>query len=195
MSDLQVWFSSGFEHILAIEGYDHILFVSILAVSFPVSEWKKLLGLITAFTIGHSLSLALGVLNIIYAKQAYTELFIALTILLSALQLFFKKENHPIGVTYLYLIICCFGLIHGMGFSYALKTMLSAGDGIFKPLFFFNIGLEAGQIVVVTVVILATLLLVRLVKLPFGLIQKSVALISVIFALYMCVERSIAIFT
>ncbi|MGZ3932263.1 MAG: HupE/UreJ family protein [Bacteroidia bacterium] len=189
MSDNAIWFLTGLEHILSFEGYDHILFVSLLAVTFPATEWKKLLGLITAFTIGHSLSLALGVLNIIHVKPAVTELLIALTILLSAVRGFIYRENHPIGGMMMYGIICCFGLIHGMGFSYALKSMLSAGDGLLRPLFLFNTGLEAGQLVIVAAVVLICLLLVRRAKVSFGLIRRSVALISGIFALYLCIER------
>lgn len=189
MSETGIWFSIGMEHILSLEGYDHILFVSLLAVSFPPTEWKKLLGLITAFTLGHSLSLALGALDIIRVKQSITEPLIALTILLSALRLYFAGENHPNRVKAFYLIICCFGWIHGMGFSYALNTLLPAGDSLLKPLLLFNLGLEAGQVIVVALVLIPLIILLQQPRISFTLIQKTIAVLSGVLALYLCVER------
>ncbi len=195
MSDFDIWFITGFQHILDLEGYDHILFVTLLAVSFPAQEWKKLLGLVTAFTLGHSLTLALSVLNVIRVSQIYIELLITLTILTTAINLFFSSKNHPKRVMHIYLIICCFGLIHGMGFSYLLKSMLSSGDNIIWPLFLFNTGIEAGQIIIVSFVLLISFLLIRYLKTPFHLIQKTVAVISIIFAATMSFQRLIAIFS
>src|SRR5689334_16290685 len=83
MNDFGLWFSTGVEHITDLSGYDHILFVTLVVLSFPVKEWKKIVVLITGFTLGHSLSLALSVAGIIEVKQYYTEIVIALTILIT----------------------------------------------------------------------------------------------------------------
>lgn len=152
MIEGKIWFGTGMEHILDINGYDHMLFVALLALAYPVNEWKKLLGLITAFTIGHSLTLALSASNTIQLKQSYTEFCIVFTIFLTAgFELFFHKNTANRGKV-IYLIICCFGLVHGMGFSYLLKSMLGNEESILVPLLLFNLGLEVGQIVFVVLV-------------------------------------------
>ena len=194
MNDFEIWFGSGLKHILDLQGYDHILFVALLAISFPVKEWKKLFMLVTAFTIGHSLTLALSVLNIIFIPQKYIECLIAFTILITAISQLIPSKNTPKRVMGIYLIICTFGLIHGMGFSYALKSLLGHNMSVVWPLFLFNIGLEAGQVIIVAVIILFSLFLVRQLKMPFTLMQKSISIIVLIFAVIICSDRLINIF-
>jgi len=193
MSDFEIWFFWGMKHILDIGAYDHILFVAILTLSFPVKEWKKLLGLITAFTIGHSLTLALSVLDILHLKREYCELLIAITLLISATALFLNK-NTPYRVMAVYAIICCFGLIHGMGFSFTIKSVSMPGESIAKPLFYFNCGIEVGQIIVVAHILLFSLILTRFLKVQFIHVQKAVALVAGLFALGLCVLRTTDIF-
>lgn len=164
MNDWQIWFTTGIEHILDLKGYDHMLFVGLLVFTYAISEWKKLLLLITAFTVGHSLTLALSVTNIIKVSQAYTELLIILTIIFTAVYLLFTSKNTAKGGSVVYLIICCFGLIHGLGFSYLLKAMLGSNESIFMPLLMFNLGLEVGQIVVVVLMVLVLLLIGKFAK-------------------------------
>jgi hypothetical protein len=159
MNDWLIWFQTGVEHILDIYGYDHMLFVLLLTFTFPLAEWKKLVGLITAFTVGHSLTLALSVLNIISVRQEIIELLIILTILTTALVQLLKRENTVKGVMMMYGIICCFGLIHGLGFSYLLKSMLSKNETIIKPLLWFNVGLEAGQLIFVGIIMVVSFIM------------------------------------
>lgn len=194
MNDFEIWFVTGLKHILDLQGYDHILFVSLLTIMFPAKEWKKLLMLVTAFTIGHSLTLALSVLNIIYVPQKYIELLIALTILTTAVSQLIPSKNTPNKGIWIYLIICFFGLVHGMGFSYLLRSMLSHNENIVWPLFLFNAGLEVGQLVIVAVILFISLFLVRYLKMPFSIMQKSLAIIVLIFAIYICTDRLINIF-
>ncbi len=161
MNDFTLWFSTGFEHILDWQGYDHICYVLVLSVLFPLSEWRKLLVLITAFTIGHSLTLALSTLNIIKIPHHTIEWMIPLTILVTCV-FNLVKRNKPIKtVSFNYVLALFFGLIHGMGFSYLLKSMLGREESIVGPLFSFNIGLEAGQLVIVAVVLLISVILER----------------------------------
>ncbi len=193
MNDWQIWFSTGIEHILDLKGYDHMLFVGLLVFTYPVSEWKKLLGLITAFTLGHSLTLALSVINIIKLPQQYTELLIIFTIIFTAVYLLFTSKNTVKGGSVIYLIICCFGLIHGLGFSYLLKAMLGSNESVFTPLLMFNLGLEVGQIVVVVLMVLVLLLIGKFAKTiewHFKVVTISVILVV---SLLLCYLRILTI--
>lgn len=194
MIEGKLWFMTGIEHILDFNGYDHMLFVALLTLASPNNQWKKLLGLLTAFTMGHSLTLALSVANIIHVNQAYTEFFIVFTIFITAgIELFFNENTVNRGKI-IYLIICCFGLVHGMGFSYLLKSMLGREESVLLPLLMFNLGLEAGQIIFV--VLLFGLLL--LVAKYFSMVQKHIkaGIVSLIFtvATILCYLRFINIY-
>lgn len=189
MINNSIWFSTGFEHILDWQGYDHMLFMALLALSYPPAEWKKMLGLITAFTLGHSLTLALSVSNIIHLNQSLIEFLIVLTIAITALFVLLKNKNTPNRGTVIYLIICCFSLVHGMGFSFLLKSMLGHEQSIVMPLLMFNLGLEAGQVIFVTA-LFGLLFLVNK-KLNSVEMHLKTGLTSLIFvvALILCYSR------
>jgi hypothetical protein len=168
MNEFWLWFSTGTEHILDWNGYDHILYVIALCVLFSVNQWKNLLILVTAFTIGHSLALAISTFNIFTIKQNYIEVLISLTIAITCLvnikyrylvskQQYEKKINYWLN----YALALVFGLIHGMGFSYLLKSMLGKENSIIIPLFSFNIGLEFGQLIIVFSMLLISVFLIR----------------------------------
>ncbi len=163
MSDFSIFCSMGIEHITDLEGSDHILFITALCVRYLVQDWKKLLILVTAFTIGHSVTLALSTLNILNLPTVYTEFLIAVTIIITALNnlwvsnfTFIKK--YP--VIYFYALF--FGFIHGMGFSTLLKSMLGKDQSIVLQLFAFNLGLELGQLLIVALLLLISFIFVRL---------------------------------
>ena len=189
MNDWQIWFSTGMEHILDLNGYDHMMFVSLLVFTYPVKEWKKLFMLITAFTLGHSLTLALSVTDVVKLPQQYTELLIILTIIFTSVYLLFASKNTAKGGRVIYLIICCFGLIHGLGFSYLLKAMLGSSENIIVPLLMFNGGLELGQIIIVVLMAFVMLLIGKYAKAIEW--QFKVAVISVILvvSLILCYSR------
>lgn len=166
MQEFWIWFSTGLEHILDWNGYDHILYIMALCVMFALNEWKKLLVLVTAFTIGHSLTLAASVTNIITIKQYYIELLIPLTIITTCVVnfVFIKRnieneKNRSYKVNYLLALL--FGFIHGMGFSYLLKSMLGQEESIIFPLLSFNLGLETGQLIIVFTMLLISVFLAR----------------------------------
>jgi len=144
------YFQLGFEHITDLNGYDHMLFLLALCAAYVYSDWKKILVLVTAFTIGHSITLALAVLNIIPINGAWIEFLIPVTIVATAAKNIISKQGKAATATY--LMALGFGLIHGMGFSNYLRSLL--GDELLMPLFSFNIGLEVGQLLVVSVVFL-----------------------------------------
>ena len=139
------YFQLGFEHITDINGYDHMLFMLALCAAYIYTDWKKILVLVTAFTIGHSITLALAVLNIIPVNAAWVEFLIPVTIVATATKNLIAKQEKAATATY--LMALGFGLIHGMGFSNYLRSLL--GDELLMPLFAFNIGIEFGQLLVV----------------------------------------------
>ena len=159
MNDFWLWFSTGFHHILDWNGYDHICYVTCLTVLFPLYEWKRLLLLVTAFTIGHSLTLALSVLHLISPPQKIIECLIPITILITCANNIYMRNKKLKSVTFNYSMALIFGFIHGMGFSYLLKSLLGREGNIIGPLFSFNIGLEVGQLIIVASVLFISLIL------------------------------------
>jgi len=195
MNEFWVWFSLGLKHILDFAGYDHILFVTLLVLTYSFNEWSKLLVLITAFTIGHSVSLALSVTSAIHLHQPFTEFLIALSIFISALYNLFNYNNSKSKKPWLlYLIVSFFGLIHGMGFSYLLKSMLGPGQNVLVPLLYFNLGLELGQLIIVLFVIIFSLLLTFLFRCPFKIYKLTLVCLIGLITLQICVSRLLQLF-
>jgi hypothetical protein len=154
MSEFALYFGLGKDHILDYaNGYDHILFVVALCALYLVEDWRKILILVTAFTIGHSITLALSTLQIISIKTELIEFLIPLTIFITAFSNLFRKEDQitrrVVQTNYVYALF--FGLIHGMGFSNYLKAILGKDTSIISQLLAFNLGLEFGQIIVVAI--------------------------------------------
>ncbi len=163
MSEFRLYFDLGKEHILDyVHGYDHILFVIALCALYLLRDWKQVLILVTAFTIGHSVTLALSTLNIIHVRADIIEFLIPLTIFITAFSNLFRDEENLgegiIKVNYFYALF--FGLIHGLGFSNYLRSILGKNHGIVMQLFAFNVGLEFGQIIIVLVFLVASFILV-----------------------------------
>ncbi|MEH0154952.1 HupE/UreJ family protein [Limibacter armeniacum] len=175
MSSLSIYIQLGLEHITDVNGYDHILFIMALMAVFNFTDTKKILILVTAFTLGHSITLALASLKFVQVNTAWVEFLIPVTILLTGIGNIF--HNSPSANTYgrsiqrsqsnklRYIITVLFGLIHGLGFSNFLSPMIDKNESILFPLLSFNIGLELGQIAIVLVVILANFVLVGLARL------------------------------
>ncbi len=161
----------GFFHIINIEAYDHILFVTMLTAVYKLKQWKNILALVTAFTLGHSLSLALSTLHIVMVPSAIIEWLIVVTIFLTGVEnLFIKQDKDYRAFTTKYWIkygiAMFFGLIHGLGFSSYLQSMLGEEQSIVMPLFSFNLGVEFGQWIVVAVILFLTWLVVNQFKAP-----------------------------
>ncbi|HXD93346.1 MAG TPA: HupE/UreJ family protein [Bacteroidia bacterium] len=150
MNDFWLWFTTGFRHIIDWNGYDHICYIVCLAVLFPLQQWRQLLVLITAFTLGHSLTLALSTLHIISPPQKMVECLIPITILSTAAYNIYSRNKKVKSFAFNYMMALMFGFIHGMGFSYLLKSLLGKEGNIIGPLFSFNIGLEVGQMLIVS---------------------------------------------
>lgn len=168
MGDLfDIYFSIGVEHILDTQGVDHILFIITLAAIYSFWDIKKVLVLATAFTIGHSVTLALSVLEFVSFPSDLVEFAIPLTIIITAMSNLVrgveKPENKRISKNYYFALF--FGLIHGMGFSGYLKSILGQQDNVVMELLWFNLGLEVGQIVILAVFMTIGYLLQRIIHL------------------------------
>lgn len=164
MRDFGFYFQLGWEHIIGIGALDHQLFILVLSAVFLLKDWKQVLILVTAFTIGHSVTLALSVFDIIRFSSRWVEFLIPCTIVFTAITNLFKKNFSPKAIQVNYFLALFFGLIHGMGFANSIRFMLASDQQIGWGLFGFNVGLEAGQIAVVIVLLLVSSLLVALFK-------------------------------
>ena len=189
MQDFPIYFELGWQHILDWQGYDHILFVAALCGIYVFSDWKRILILVTAFTIGHSITLALSVFNQILIPSNYIEFLIPVTIVTTALTNISRKRNFKRKVNPVYFMALIFGLIHGLGFSNYLKSLLGKSNNVVAELLAFNVGLEFGQIIIVISVLLISFILTQTVRVNKR--EWNLFLSSAIFgiSLMMAIER------
>ncbi|HEY1024815.1 MAG TPA: HupE/UreJ family protein [Sphingobacteriaceae bacterium] len=189
LQDFGLYFELGWQHILDLEGYDHILFVSVLCGIYLLKDWRKVLLLVTAFTVGHSITLALSVFDKISVDSALIEFLIPVTIVTTAGFNILNKNFSQKNLTFNYMMALIFGLIHGMGFSNYLKSLLGRDTSIINELLAFNVGLEFGQIVIVLFILILSFLAVQLLSVKRR--EWNLFLSSAIFgiAFLMAVER------
>lgn len=157
MTDFWIYFKIGFEHVLNLKGYDHLLFLIALAVPYITKDWKRLLVLVSLFTLGHTLSLFLAVLEIITVKPSIIEFLIPITICIAAIFNIVRagKSGKQDSITFIGSVTLFFGLIHGLGFSNYFNDLLP-GETSDKmlPMLEFALGIEGAQITIVMVVLL-----------------------------------------
>jgi hypothetical protein len=157
MTSFELYFKLGLQHILDLQGFDHILFILALCAVYVARDWVKILLLVTAFTLGHSLTLALATFEVVQIRSEVIEFLIPVTIAFTALVTLIKpKPNSGKGIQLNYLLALIFGLIHGMGFANYLRSLLGKEASIWQPLLAFNVGLEVGQLVIVAAFLLIT---------------------------------------
>lgn len=166
MSEFQTYLTLGFEHISDLGAYDHLLFITALCAVYSWQEWRTLAILVTAFTLGHSLSLAASVIAAPLLPAAIVEFLIPLTILATCVLNVVQKSRQQDSRSMWphYALVLGFGLIHGMGFSNYLRALLGQEAGILLPLFAFNLGLEIGQLLIVGIVLAVSWLALRFLK-------------------------------
>jgi len=150
------FFINGWSHIVDINAYDHLLFVMTLCAAFRLVQWKQVLVIITAFTIGHSGTLILSALDLIPVNPKLIDTLIPFTIMITAITNVINqnKQSRFSDTKIKYGIALVFGLIHGLAFASNFKFMLF-GDSTVLPLFLFNIGIEVGQLFIVLLFMLA----------------------------------------
>lgn len=161
MQDFLFYFKLGWAHIISLDALDHQLFIVALAAIYTLGNWKQVLILITAFTIGHSLTLFLNVMDFIRFSSKWVEFLIPCTIFITAISNLFIKQINLKTVRTNYYLALIFGLVHGMGFANSIRIMLAKDQNIGLGLFGFNVGLEIGQIAVVAAILFITSLLLN----------------------------------
>ncbi len=156
-----IYFKLGLHHILNIEGLDHILFLVVLIIAYTFKDWKRVLWLVTAFTVGHTLSLILSTYGAVKVNGKIVEFFVLVTIFLMALYNIFTagKNTNKTKVIVLLISALFFGIIHGLAFAKDFKSMITAGiDDKLLPLLEFTLGIEVAQLIVVVVVLIISFL-------------------------------------
>ncbi|RKT01009.1 HupE/UreJ protein [Chryseobacterium defluvii] len=164
MQDFLFYLNLGWEHIISLDALDHQLFVLALIAVYSYQDWKKILILVTAFTIGHSITLALSILDIFRVPSDWVEFLIPLTIVLTSLDNIIMKNKKQTLMKANYYLALVFGLIHGMGFANTARVMIAKSQSIAIPLLGFNIGLELGQILIVLAILILLFMLLNVFK-------------------------------
>jgi len=176
----------GFEHILDPNGLDHVLFILVLTVGFLLKDWKKVILLATAFTLGHSLTLALSALDLISLDPRMIEILIAASILITAANNLVVKSHDKMYRAY--LVASFFGLIHGMGFSNFFKSILGK-DAIIIPLFAFNLGVELAQLVIILFLLVLNYIIVTSLKIKHKYWINLLSIAVIIWSFKLILER------
>jgi len=185
---LEIYLKEGFSHITDIKAWDHMAFLLALVAGFSIKDWKKVFLLVTAFTIGHSLTLALSLLDKTILPAAVIEFLIPVTILLTALYNLRTKNLSKVN-NFHYLTAAVFGLIHGLGFSNYFKALMGSNTNIVGKLFSFNIGVELGQILIVLILLFISYLAMSIIKLRASIWKNTVSIIAALVALYLIIKQ------
>ena len=188
---LAAYFGLGVEHL--VFGFDHILFV--LGLVMLMQGWRSLVYVITAFTLAHSITLALSMLADISAPSAVVEAIIALSILFLAVEILHKPEDRsPLAEKYPQAVAFGFGLLHGFGFAGVLGDIGLPRDLAAPALALFNIGLEVGQLLVIALALGLGKYLAPYVRRQPLLAEVPVVLIGGL-SVYWLLDRSAVLFT
>lgn len=157
MDEFLIYFNMGLTHVLDANAYDHILFLIALMIPYAFKDWKRVLLLVSIFTLGHTLALFLSVFGIVKMQVNIVEFLIPITILITAVFHLFTagKSSKNESITFVAFVTLFFGLIHGLGFSNYFNTIMGGtrADKLI-PLLEFALGIEAAQIIVVLVVLI-----------------------------------------
>ena len=165
MDNSSSFFITGWHHIVNINAYDHLLFVMTLCAAFKLVQWRQILVIITAFTVGHCATLILSALDIIPSNPKLIETLIPFTIMITAVAniLYYDSDGKFSDIKFKYGIALVFGLIHGLAFASDFKFMLF-GESVVMPLFLFNVGIEVGQIFIVLLFMMALWFYTKVIK-------------------------------
>lgn len=183
----QLYLEQGFRHITDIHAYDHIAFIIALLIGYTFKDWKTILGLVTAFTIGHSITLALSTFKLVHFPSEWIEFLIPATIFITTvLHLIYSDKNK--GFKGKYLLALFFGLIHGAGFSNYLQSILGTHVSFFNQLFAFNLGVEIGQIVIVLIILSIGFIAVKLFKIPNKIWTSFLVILSLSVSIFLMIK-------
>ena len=168
----QTYLQLGFHHILNLQAYDHIVFLLALCAPYVLADWRRVVALVTSFTIGHSLTLALATMGAVQYSASLIEKLIPITILLTCIvnlvkagraepRLARRLRPEPVVLALPNLLAIVFGLVHGLGFSSYLRELLGQQSRPVLELLAFNVGVELGQLLIVSFILLLGFLLLR----------------------------------
>ncbi|MEK9612840.1 MAG: HupE/UreJ family protein [Flavobacteriaceae bacterium] len=167
MHSFEFYLKLGFEHIANLNGYYHILFLIELSSFYKINQLKKILILVTDFTIGHSITLFIVSFDFFSIPSKVIKFLIPMTILITSLQnvMGLKQTGNISSMNKNYFVALFFGLIHGMDFSNYFKALIMSPDEIVIPLLGFNIGIELGQLLIVLFIVFISFIFLCIIKL------------------------------
>jgi hypothetical protein len=154
MNDFTFYFSIGCGHIINLEALDHIFFIAALAAIYMLKDWRQVIILVTAFTVGHTITLILSTKRIVEVNERWVEFLIPCTIVITALSNLFQKSFTSKAIRINYFLALFFGLIHGLAFANVLRMILAPEQSFALSMFSFSVGLESGQILIVFIILL-----------------------------------------
>jgi hypothetical protein len=190
MDDFFLYFKMGLNHVLDFSAYDHILFLIVLAVVFSFKQWKKVLWLVTLFTIGHSITLALAAFEILKIRVDIIEFLIPLTIFITGVINIISTNKAVKGTENINLIFALFfGLIHGLGFSNYFKMMIGFEENKLFPLIEFALGIEVAQVIIVLAILIISTLILKIKKITRKHWVIACSSIVIIVSIKMMFER------
>lgn len=189
MQDFTIYFKLGTDHILTLDALDHILFVTALCLRYLWRDWRKVVVLVTAFTIGHSLTLALSALGYIKVNSSWIEFLIPLTIAATCINNIYQRNSEQKKlVSLIYILALFFGLIHGLAFAGTLLSM-EGKEGLIPHLLAFNLGIEAAQLLIVLVILLISYLAVQQLKLSRTVWLRGASALILVISLFWAYQR------
>lgn len=189
MEDFGFYFKFGWDHIIDIGALDHIFFIAALAAIYMLKDWKQVLILVTAFTIGHAITMILSAKNMVEINSGWVEFLIPCTILVTGITNLFQKTFTHRAIRINYFLALFFGLIHGLAYASLIKFMVIDEQSFIWSWFSFSVGLEAGQILVVFLILLLAQVFVGVLKLNRRVWVMAISLVVCVFALKMALER------
>jgi hypothetical protein len=189
MEDFGFYFRFGWDHIIDTGALDHILFIAVLSAIYMLKDWKQVLILVTAFTLGHAITMILSSRNLVEVNTAWIEFLIPCTIVATAITNLFQKTFTHKAIRINYFLALFFGLIHGLAYANLIKFMLVDEQDFIVTWLGFSLGLEAGQILVVLVLLLLAEVFVNLLKFNRRIWVLLVSGIVLVFSLKMAIER------
>ncbi len=164
MNDFTFYFSIGWGHIINAEALDHIFFIAALAAIYMLKDWRQVLILVTAFTVGHTITLILSTKRIVDVNESWVEFLIPCTIVLTAISNLFQKSFTSKAIRINYFLALFFGLIHGLAFANVLRLILAPEQSFALSMFSFSLGLESGQILIVFLILLLSQFFIGVLK-------------------------------
>ena len=182
IQNLGFYFDLGWHHIIAKDAFDHLLFILVLSAVYFIGDWKKVLVLVTAFTLGHSLTLILSIVDIVRVNANLVEFLIPCTIIVTALFNLWKNAFGSTSLQINYFLAFFFGLIHGLGFANSIRFMMAGDESLGVDLLGFNLGLEAGQILVVACILIISFIIVNKAGLKRDWWVKGLSVFAMLFA-------------